>query len=66
LDSEDDTSIIDILTKQAYDRLLKEGAVHSGMIPKLDNAFKAKDRGLTRVVVGDWKLASSGTEIIEA
>jgi len=66
LNSEDDTSIIDILPKQAYNHLLKEGAVHSGMIPKLDNAFKAKGRGLTRVVVGDWKLASSGTEIIEA
>lgn len=65
-DAEDNATVIDVLRKQDYEKMLEEGSVHSGMIPKLDNAFAAKARGLKRVVVGNWQLASSGTEIREA
>jgi len=66
LDAEDDATVIDVLRKRDYAKMLADGAVHSGMIPKLDNAFTAKARGLKRVVIGNWQLASSGTQILEA
>jgi len=63
LDVNDDASLVPVLRKQEYQEMLDKGAVHSGMIPKLDNAFAANTRGVKKVVVGNWQLATSGTQI---
>jgi len=66
LDVEDDASVVQVLRKQEYEKLLEKGAVHSGMIPKLDNAFAANLRGVNTVTIGNWQLATSGTQILNA
>jgi acetylglutamate kinase len=50
-DSDDDNSVIPELQKSYYEQLKANGAIHTGMIPKLDNAFKAIDAGVSQVTV---------------
>jgi acetylglutamate kinase len=52
LNAEDDTSVIPRITPVFYKELKDKQVVHSGMLPKLDNAFSALDSGVKRVVVG--------------
>ena len=40
-DVDDDNSVIQQLQKPDYEQLKANGVIHTGMIPKLDNAFKA-------------------------
>ncbi len=50
-DADDDSSLITRLSKTDYQSFLDEGAIHSGMIPKLDNAFSALAAGVERVMI---------------
>jgi acetylglutamate kinase len=52
LDVNNEESVIKILTKSEYTNFVNQGAIHSGMIPKLDNAFKAIDAGVSNVKIG--------------
>lgn len=56
MNSEDEHSVIEILTEETYDELLKTSAIHSGMIPKLDNCFAALKKGVKTVVIGHHSL----------
>jgi acetylglutamate kinase len=60
---EDAGSLIPVMTESEYRRLLQEGAISQGMIPKLDNSFAAIVKGVSRVVIGD---SGSLSEIIQA
>lgn len=62
-------SVVPLLTREHY-RLLKEHKnIHSGMIPKLDNAFAALDAGVAKIIIGkaeklnDLLSGASGTTI---
>lgn len=55
-DAEDDTSVIENINKELYDRLKTEGAIHSGMIPKLDNCFNSLSKGVHKIKIGHHKL----------
>jgi acetylglutamate kinase len=48
---EDDDSVIDVLQPTEYERYKSEGAINKGMVPKLDNAFKALSEGVTQVTI---------------
>ncbi|MCU0470698.1 MAG: acetylglutamate kinase [Arcicella sp.] len=50
-DVDDDDSVIYVLKKETYEQLKIEGAIHTGMIPKLDNAFKAISEGVAQVTI---------------
>ena len=69
LDTGDDTSVIDIINPQNYERLKAEKKIFAGMIPKIDNAFAALDRGVKKVVIGNAEQLhqlinhSAGTKI---
>lgn len=52
-DSENDDSVIKILTEVKYKDLLKINTIHSGMIPKLDNCFNALKKGVKTVRIGN-------------
>lgn len=52
LNAEDDNSVILKINSTSYAELKKSGIVHSGMIPKLDNAFAAISNGVKKVVIG--------------
>jgi acetylglutamate kinase len=46
---DDESSVIDTLVFNEYQNLKQSGAIFKGMIPKLDNAFKAIDEGVKSV-----------------
>lgn len=55
-DAEDDTSVIENINKELYDQLKTEGAIHSGMIPKLDNCFNSLSKGVHKIKIGHHRL----------
>jgi len=50
-DPENDKSVISELNKKDYQQYLAWGKIHSGMIPKLDNSFKALELGVKSVII---------------
>ena len=52
-DIEDSSSVIPIINPKNYAVLKASGQVSEGMIPKLDNALAAIDKGVSRVIIGD-------------
>jgi acetylglutamate kinase len=52
MDIEDENSVIHQIDKQIFEQLKKEGKLFSGMIPKIENALRAVEKGVARVVVG--------------
>ncbi len=50
-DTNDDRSVIPHITEEQYLLMKEEGSVSGGMIPKLDNAFEAIRKGVSRVVI---------------
>lgn len=55
-DVEDASSLIDRLSANHYRDLKNQGAIYSGMIPKLDTGFRALNNGVQTVILG-------GTEV---
>lgn len=49
--SNDPASVIAELSEQQYTELKQSESIHSGMIPKLDNAFKALHKGVNEVFI---------------
>lgn len=65
-DVRDRASVIAELTPETYAALRAAGTIGGGMIPKLDNAFRAIAAGVDRVVIADLASlrAGQGTQII--
>ena len=51
-DIDDDDSLIREINPEHYEELKKERIIHSGMLPKLDNAFTAIACGVKAVIIG--------------
>lgn len=51
-DVTDNDSVIKIINPDSYKKLKKSGTIFEGMIPKLDNAFEALQRGVAKVMIG--------------
>ncbi len=66
-DLNDELSVIRVITPSAYETYKAGGAIHSGMIPKIDNAFDALDRGVARIHICPYrdigKLTDPDSEI---
>ena len=50
-DPDDDTSVIATITRPDFLRLKADGTIAGGMIPKIENALDAVDRGVSRVLI---------------
>ncbi len=50
-DDNDDDSVIERITPSVFEKLLADGIVSGGMIPKLENAFDALNAGVKQVVI---------------
>lgn len=50
-DPDNDLSVISGLNVTLYHELKQKGMIHSGMIPKLDNSFKALEMGVSEVII---------------
>ncbi|QJW92212.1 acetylglutamate kinase [Spirosoma taeanense] len=48
---EDDNSVIAELTPAVYAEYKAAGTINKGMIPKLDNAFRALEKGVAKVII---------------
>ncbi len=66
---EDESSVIAEINAASYKDLKEKQIIHSGMIPKLDNAFAALNNGVEKVIIGKAEELSqlisgtSGTRI---
>lgn len=52
IDEKNDASLIPLINEEVFEELKGEKVIHSGMIPKLDNAFTALHQGVNRVWLG--------------
>ena len=52
MNAEDDSTVIAQLDSKKYSQLKEEKIIFAGMIPKLDNAFKALGTGVSKVIIG--------------
>lgn len=52
MDPDREDSAIPLITPAALKSLVQDGIVHSGMIPKLENAIKTAAQGVNAVVIG--------------
>ncbi|MFC5683429.1 acetylglutamate kinase [Flavobacterium sp. MAHUQ-51] len=55
-DAEDDSSVIAQIDTTLYAKLKEEGAIHSGMIPKLDNCFNSLSKGVQKIKIGHHQM----------
>lgn len=51
-DIDDEDSLIRDIDPERYEELKLQQIIHSGMLPKLDNAFKAINCGVEAVIIG--------------
>lgn len=51
MDENDDESVIPDINKTMFEQLVKDGIVQGGMIPKLENAFQAIEKGVKEVII---------------
>ncbi len=69
LDANDDASVIPTIDKASFKKLKDEQLIFAGMIPKLENAFAALEKGVRKVIIGkaesilDLVDAKAGTTI---
>ncbi|MHA3789549.1 acetylglutamate kinase [Flavobacterium hauense] len=52
LDVNDEDSVIKTLTFESYNTLREQGAIHSGMLPKLENCFNALNQDVVQIGIG--------------
>jgi len=50
-DETDETSVIPVIDRDMFYELKKQGVIQGGMIPKLENAFRAIDSGVKQVII---------------
>ena len=50
-DMDDNSSLITRMTREDFGKLKAGGIVAGGMLPKIENAFKAIDEGVRSVVI---------------
>lgn len=62
---EDTNSLIPFINKMTYQQLLADGTISGGMIPKMENAFKAINEGVKKVIITQHSHLEGGTTIAE-
>ena len=58
MDIQDENSVVETLSPSHYRSLLDEGKIVEGMIPKLDNCFRAIDHNVSSVCIGSPEMLS--------
>ena len=62
-DADDDASVIENINPELYSKLKAENAIHSGMIPKLDNCFNSLAKGVQEIKIGHHRMLKDKTVI---
>ena len=55
-DIENENSVIEQINLDIYSKLKGEGAIHSGMIPKLENCFNSLSKGVQKIKIGHHRM----------
>lgn len=66
-DPDDDNSVIPVITREDYERLTADGTISGGMKPKIENALKAVESGVKKVLItkAEYIGSDKGTTISE-
>lgn len=59
-DENDDESVIEEITKEKFEKYVKDGIINGGMIPKLENAFNAIEAGVKEVIITSADSLANG------
>ncbi|MCK5729989.1 MAG: acetylglutamate kinase [Draconibacterium sp.] len=59
-DAEDESSVIFDLDTTLFNKYKNEGVISAGMIPKLENGFRAKHKGVKEVLITNTKNIATG------
>ncbi|MFV8370079.1 acetylglutamate kinase [Flavobacterium sp. LB2R40] len=62
-DAEDDASVIENINQELYSNLKAKKAIHSGMIPKLDNCFNSLSKGVQKIKIGHHRMLQDKTAL---
>ncbi|MBN2710570.1 MAG: acetylglutamate kinase [Calditrichaceae bacterium] len=62
-DLDDENSVIGHINESLYEKLKNQGKISEGMIPKLDNIFRALKTGVEEIYVTSWLDAVEGTRV---
>lgn len=62
-DVSDKTSVIDTIDAGYYEKLIENGTISDGMLPKMHNCFDALKRGVSEVRIGGVALIKNNTTI---
>ena len=62
-DAEDDSSVIENMNPELYSKLKAQKAIHSGMIPKLDNCFNSLYKGVQKIKIGHHHMLQDAKSI---
>lgn len=62
LDVKDPSSLIHVLSTQYYEDLLKDGVITEGMLPKLEECFRALRKGVRHITLADAGACLSHAE----
>ena len=57
----DDESVIPLITAESYRVLLQQNSLFGGILPKIENAFKAIEAGVQEVIIGDARCLLQNT-----
>ncbi|MCF6357222.1 MAG: acetylglutamate kinase [Draconibacterium sp.] len=60
LDAEDDSTVIHDLDTALFSQYKNEGVINAGMIPKLENGFRAKRKGVKEVLITNAENIATG------
>jgi len=60
MDPKDDSSVIYDLSLSLFNQYKEEGIISEGMIPKLDNGFKAKMKGVQEILITNPENIATG------
>lgn len=52
MDANDDATVIPLINADSFKQLKEENVIFAGMIPKLENAFSAINKGVKSVIIG--------------
>ena len=63
-DVDDESSVIPSIDRIRYQEYATQGVIHSGMMPKLENAFKTIDAGVKSVRLTNPDNLTGGTVIV--
>lgn len=52
----DENSVVEHINKKSYQKLLDDGIIADGMLPKLENCFHALNQNVNKVCIGDISM----------